>query len=104
MSKTPSEAREEDASPKGDTREYHVSEVQALPWVSEAGPHACRARREPGSRRGDRSPGSGLVGSEVRLTLEIEADIPDGAPEHVKRIVIENSRNLNFDDSSFENE
>ena len=47
---------------------------------------------------------AGLVGSEVRLTLEIETDIPDGAPEHVKRIVIENSRNLNFDDSSFENE
>ena len=46
----------------------------------------------------------GLVGSEVRLTLEIEADIPDGAPEHVIRIVIENSRNLNFDDSGFENE
>ena len=46
----------------------------------------------------------GLVGSEVRLTLEIEADIPDGAPEHVKRIVTENSRSLNFDDSGFENE
>ena len=40
----------------------------------------------------------------MRLTLEIEADIPDGAPEHVKRIVTENSRNLNFDDSGFENE
>ncbi len=47
---------------------------------------------------------SGLMGSEVRLTLEIEADIPDGAPEHVKRTVTENSRNLNFDDSGFENE
>ena len=47
---------------------------------------------------------AGLMGSEVRLTLEIEADIPDGAPEHVKRTVTENSRNLNFDDSGFENE
>ncbi len=46
----------------------------------------------------------GLVGSEVRLTLEIEADIPNGAPEHVIRTVTENSRNLNFDDSGFEKE
>ena len=45
-----------------------------------------------------------LVGSEVRLTLEIEAVIPDGAPEHVIRTVTENSRSLNFDDSGFENE
>ena len=46
----------------------------------------------------------GLVGSEVRLTLEIEAVIPDGAPEQVIRTVTENSRSLNFDDSGFENE
>ena len=46
----------------------------------------------------------GVVGSEVKLTLEIEADIPNGATEQVIRTVTENSRILNFDDSGFEKE
>ena len=46
---------------------------------------------------------SGLMGADVNLTLEIEANIPDGTPEHVVRIVIENSRSLKFEDSGFEN-
>ena len=45
-----------------------------------------------------------LLGADVKLTLEIEANIPDGAPEQVVRIVIENSRTLDFDDSGFEAE
>ena len=44
----------------------------------------------------------GLLGADVKLTLEIEAIIPDGAPEHVVRTVTENSRTLNFSDSGFE--
>ena len=47
---------------------------------------------------------AGLLGADVKLTLEIEADIPDGAPENVVRTVTENSRTLNFDDSGFETE
>ena len=47
---------------------------------------------------------AGLVGADVRLTLEIEADIPDGAPEHVVRVVTENSRSLQFEDTGFETE
>ena len=47
---------------------------------------------------------SGVMGANVRLTLEIEVDIPDGTPEQVVRIVTENSRTLNFDDSGFESE
>ena len=47
---------------------------------------------------------AGLVGADVRLTLEIEANIPDGTPEHVVRTVTENSRTLRFDDSGFEEE
>ena len=47
---------------------------------------------------------SGLLGADVKLTLEIEANIPDGTPEQVIRIVTENSRTLKFDDSGFENE
>ena len=47
---------------------------------------------------------AGLLGADVKLTLEIEANIPDGAPEQVVRIVTENSRTLSFDDSGFETE
>ena len=47
---------------------------------------------------------AGLLGADVKLTLEIEANIPDGAPEQVVRIVTENSRTLSFDDSGFEAE
>jgi hypothetical protein len=39
---------------------------------------------------------SGLVGANVTVTLEIEAQIPDGAPDNVVRIVTENARTLNF--------
>jgi hypothetical protein len=39
---------------------------------------------------------AGAVGSTVRVTLEIEAEIPSGAPEHVVRTVTENSRTLKF--------
>ena len=47
---------------------------------------------------------SGLPGAQVRVTLEIHADIPEGAPEHVVRTVIENSHTLNFTDREFEPE
>ena len=47
---------------------------------------------------------TGLVGSKVELTLEIEAEIPDGAPEHVVRTVTENARTLGFRSHGFEEE
>jgi len=47
---------------------------------------------------------AGLVGSNVKVTLEIEADIPSGAPEHVVRTVTENCRTLKFDSQGFEKE
>ncbi len=37
-------------------------------------------------------------------TLEIDATIPDGAPDHVVRTVTENSRTLKFESHGFENE
>lgn len=46
----------------------------------------------------------GLVGASVRVTLEIEVDIPAGAPDHVVRTVTENSRTLKFDQAGFERE
>ena len=45
---------------------------------------------------------SGLVGADVRVTLDIAADIPDGAPDHVVRTVNENSRSLKFSSHEFE--
>jgi len=45
---------------------------------------------------------AGLVGSSVRVTLEIEAEIPDGIPENVVRTVTENSRTLKFNSHGFE--
>jgi hypothetical protein len=47
---------------------------------------------------------SGLVGAEVRVTLEIEAEIPSGAPDQVVRTVTENSRTLKFMSHGFEKE
>jgi hypothetical protein len=47
---------------------------------------------------------TGLVGSNVKVTLEINADIPDGVPEQVVRIVTENGRTLKFDSQGFETE
>jgi hypothetical protein len=40
----------------------------------------------------------------VRVTLEIEAEIPQGAPDNVVRTVTENSRTLKFTGSGFETE
>jgi hypothetical protein len=47
---------------------------------------------------------AGLVGAEVRVTLEIDANIPHGAPENVVRTVTENSRTLKFMNQAFEKE
>lgn len=46
----------------------------------------------------------GLVGSTVVVTLEIEAEIPAGAPDNVVRTVTENSRTLKFTHQGFERE
>jgi predicted AAA+ superfamily ATPase len=47
---------------------------------------------------------AGLVGAEVKVTLEIEAEVPAGVPENVVRTVTENSRTLKFDTHGFEKE
>jgi len=47
---------------------------------------------------------SGLVGAKVTVTLEIEAEIPSGAPDQVVRTVTENSRTLKFTSHGFERE
>jgi hypothetical protein len=45
-----------------------------------------------------------LVGSSVKVTLEVEAHIPDGASESLVRTVTENSRTLKFSTQGFETE
>jgi len=45
-----------------------------------------------------------LPRAEVRVTLEIEATIPEGAPENVVRTVTENSRTLKLSSHGFERE
>jgi hypothetical protein len=47
---------------------------------------------------------TGLVGSKVDVRLEVQADIPDGAPDDVVRTVTENARTLRFDSHGFERE
>ncbi|MCA1957559.1 MAG: hypothetical protein LDL14_03405, partial [Nitrospira sp.] len=46
----------------------------------------------------------GLMGSNVKVTLEIEAELPNGAPDNVVRTVTENSRTLKFTSQGFEEE
>jgi len=47
---------------------------------------------------------AGLPGAEVKVTLEVEAHLPQGAPEHIVRTVTENSRTLKFASHGFESE
>jgi hypothetical protein len=47
---------------------------------------------------------AGLPGSNVKVTLEIEAEVPSGAPDNVVRTVTENSRTLKFTSHGFEEE
>ncbi len=45
---------------------------------------------------------AGLLGARVTVTLEIEAEVPDGVPENVVRTVTENSQTLKFKSHGFE--
>ena len=47
---------------------------------------------------------AGLGGATVRVTLEVEAEIPSGEPDNVVRAVTENGRTLNFTSQGFEME
>ena len=45
---------------------------------------------------------SALMGSQVKVTLEIEAEMPSGSPDNVVRTVTENGRTLKFTNQGFE--
>ena len=42
----------------------------------------------------------GLAGAEVTVTIEIDANLPDGASDHVVRTVTEDGRTLKFESGS----
>lgn len=44
----------------------------------------------------------GQVGARVKVTLEIEAELPDGASDGLVRTVTENARTLRFRNAEFE--
>lgn len=45
---------------------------------------------------------TGHADARVKVTLEIAAEFPNGAPENVVRIVTENARTLKFTSQEFE--
>jgi len=45
---------------------------------------------------------SSLVGSQVKVTIEISAEVPGGTPEQIVRTVTENCRTLRFESFGFE--
>jgi hypothetical protein len=47
---------------------------------------------------------AGLMGAKVNITIDIQAEIPGGAPEQVVRTVTENSRTLKFTSYGFDRE
>lgn len=47
---------------------------------------------------------AGLMGADVTVTLEIQAQVPAGAPDNIVRTVTENCRTLKFSDHGFEKE
>lgn len=87
----------EPSGPAGqdDTKRYHGSVTLDQMRV---GPAASQIAAEVVAHL------TGLLGADVKVTLHIDAKIPGGVPKHTERTVIENSRNLNFDDSGFEKE
>jgi len=47
---------------------------------------------------------AGLVGAEVKITLDIDVNVPAGVPESIVRTVTENSRTLRFNAHGFESD
>jgi hypothetical protein len=45
---------------------------------------------------------AGIVGSDLEITLEIHAEVSDGVPDRVVRIVTENCKSLKFTSFGFE--
>ena len=61
---------------------------QEIPRICRAGQGACRACCKRDSKRGC-SPPESIPGTDVKVTLHIEAEIPGGVPKDTERTVIE---------------
>jgi predicted AAA+ superfamily ATPase len=76
-----------------DPRRFHGTvELNTLRLASEAGRIAQEVIQHLSSR-------SGVT---VKVTLEVQADIPDGAPQDLVRTITENCRTLGFQSQGFE--
>ena len=84
-------------APRPRHRNRSDSTVQS-DWIPRAGRDASRIADEVIAHL------VGLVGARVTVTLEIEAEMSDGAPDHVVRTVTENGRTLKFTSQGFEKE
>jgi hypothetical protein len=93
---TPRQATETDASaPPELSRRFHGTVVLDPTRV---GRDAARVAEEIISHL------TGLVASDVQVTLDIAASVPEGVPENVVRIVTENAKTLKFESHGFERE
>ena len=109
------EAAGVEPTPEGGAEPHPTSQPGGAPSLPEAGKatrfhgtvvlDAARTGRDA-SRIADEIIAhlAGLVGANVKVTLEIEADFPGGAPDHVVRTVTENGRTLKFTSQGFEKE
>ncbi len=102
---TPGAGPTDGPPPKGGSPETPPTSVKTLPRryhasvvLDEArvGRDAARIAEEVLSHL------TGLAGATVRVTLEIEAQVPGGVPEGTVRIVTENGRTLQFSSQGFE--
>ncbi|GIW77361.1 MAG: hypothetical protein KatS3mg104_2424 [Phycisphaerae bacterium] len=101
-------------TPTGTTRQTPVGEVGTQPPSVKTAPKRFYGSVILDTNRVGRDAGriadevvahlAGILGANVKITLEIEAEIPTGAPEHVVRVVTENCRTLKFDSQGFEME
>ena len=99
------------------SREFRATDPGASPAKQHASPQPIVMRRFHGSATIDAARLSrdvdviassvvahlaGLLDAKVNITIEIDANIPSGAPDNVVRTVTENCRTLKFDSSGFE--
>ena len=104
-SETPAGTGGGESENKGEGEEAPPPDPPPTRFHGSASLDAARAGRDAG-RIADEviSHLAGLVGADVKVTLEIDAEMPGGAPDHVVRTVTENSRTLKFDSHGFERE
>ena len=105
VSPAPDDGRTDDSGPQPVPEPAPPADIRPTRFHGSVSLDATRAGRDA-SRIADEviTHLAGLVRANVTVTLEIDAAIPDGAPDHVVRTVTENSRTLKFNSHGFERE